>query len=328
MRRASGFAVVVAALGSLAGGCTTALYKGPARPAAEVAVLSSRDAKIVEIDDLPLNGRDSVRYEVLPGDHAVAAALDRVIPGLLATTVQFSRPVTLCVRLAAGHLYRVESVVAGTAWEPRIVDVNDAAPMDRPCDPAAASRAVDSAAQLSGRRPGTGLSLFAGFGFGGDEIAGTTSSNGNNESLKAGQGVVLGVGGMVTPYWARDRFGFGGGVDAAIKYDTIADGNQSVTRFPIAASLHLLANVAGADHYLLAKGGVIRDFGVRYVDQGSSASLAGTWGPLGALGYYRRVSDEFAWDLMGFFALTRHVGPGVSQSADSFGVTVGLYLNR
>jgi hypothetical protein len=384
--------VLVGALASLAGGCTTALYKGPARPDSEVSLLTSRDARIIRVDQVALDGGNSSSYQVLPGDHEVAVALNRTIPGLLATTIQRSRPIIVCVELDPGHVYRIEPVVTGARWVPQVVDTNDRKVIDPYCDEEAsapkppapvavaappapsASRSASSAptpaapdevapvpaappgppvaaavdretprvapapasgetsAQLSGRRPGTGFSLFTGFGFGGDDFVKATSSTGNDESLSAGTGLILGVGGMLTPLWVGDAVGFGLGIDAGLKYDSIdaSNGSASITRYPIALSVHALANASGGHHYLMLKGGVIRDFGVSYNASGFAsvdASPTGTWGPLGEVGYYRPVSDSFAWDLMAFFALTKHVAPGGTLNADSFGLTVGLHYN-
>jgi hypothetical protein len=147
-----------------------------------------------------------------------------------------------------------------------------------------------SEAEASERRPGTGLSLFTGFGFGGTDFVKASSSNGDEQTLSAGQGFILGMGGMVTPLWLGEHAGFGAGLDVAWKYDNIdaSNGSASISRFPIALTAHFLTNGDGGNHYLMLKGGVIRDFGVNYSASGFGqvdTSVRGTWGPLGELGY-------------------------------------------
>jgi hypothetical protein len=435
MRMNLSLGLALALLSSGLGACTTVLYKGPARPASEISVLTSKDVRIVKVDTVRVNDTASgnnARFEVLPGDHEVAVALNRFTPGFLVNHVQTSRPLIVCVELEAGHVYRVEPVLNGARWVPRVIDVNDRAAIDPFCDEeeAAPSRAaapaapavaptpavaapgavatgasasaaaappatsapevgaaaapapdagaaslpvaaappdpaappgalapapapvpavVDreqprraarsgelssdaSAAVPSGRRPGTGFSLFTGFALGGDDFVKATSTNGNDQSLSAGQGFVLGIGAMATPFWPADTIGFGVGIDGSLKYDGIdaSNGSASITRFPVALSAHLLTNGSGGDHYFMLKGGIERDFGVSYSASGFdslNASVPGTWGPLGAVGYYKRSNDSFAWDLMGFFALTKHVAPGGNINADSFGLTVGVHWN-
>jgi hypothetical protein len=202
--------------------------------------------------------------------------------------------------------------------------------------PHAAPRATpagdSSAAQPSDRRPGTGFSLFTGFAFGGSDFVKASSSNGNDQTLSAGQGLVLGVGAMMTPLWPGETVGLGLGIDAGLKYDSIdaSNGSASITRYPIAFSAHMLTKLNGGDNYIMLKGGVDRDFGVSYSASGFASGTAnpiGTWGPLGAFGYYRRSNDSFAWDIMAFFALTKHEANGASLNANSFGLTFGAHLN-
>ena len=195
-----------------------------------------------------------------------------------------------------------------------------------------ASAAAPGDAELSGRRTGSGLSLFCGIAFGGDDFV--TASNGRVEkSLTAGGGVILGVNGMVTLLWlGRDSVGFGVGADVGIKYDDVeaSNGSASITRFPIALTAHLLTNGSGGDHYFLLRGGVARDFGVHYRVSGIAsidADVDGTWGPTGALGWYKRSTDTFAWHVLGFFSLTSHVVGTEKISANAFGLTLGLHYN-
>ena len=420
MRSRLGLGGIVVVAGCLGMACTTVLYKGPARPASQIAVLLSKDTMIVKVDNVMVIDHASgnaARFEVLPGEHEVGISLNRTIPGFLTSTLQQSGYVIVCVELEAGHTYRARPVIHGRRWSPQVVDETTHEELDPSCDddvatptasapsatpaappiaaaplasgdvatpgPAAppdgglttvsgaapsatavdggvvppmaaaapvapsvdreeprrqpasrASRQDDgsSAAQLSNRRPGSGFSFFFGFGFGGEDFVKASSSNGSDETLSAGTGFLFGLGGMVTPLWASETVGFGAGVDAAIKYDSIdaANGSASITRFPVAFTAHLLTNGSGGDHFFLLKGGLIRDFGVHYSASGFAsldADVEGTWGPTGALGYYKRSNDAFAWDVMGFFALTNHMIGATKINANSFGLTMGFHLN-
>jgi hypothetical protein len=401
---------------SLASACTTVLYKGPTRPASEIAVLVSKDTMIDTVDSLMVRDNTSgttARFELLPGDHEVGISLMHTIPGFLTTKVQHSGYIVLCLALEGGHTYRAQAVMSEQRWAPIVIDETAdrsidgscekksklaAAPPPRPTPPpvnaeappassaadggattpvaaaapdappsaspgppggavdpgapaapsgprvvavdpdapppepvASATRAGSSDAELSGRRPGSGLSLFTGFAFGGADFVKATSSNGNDETLSAGTGLILGLGAMVTPLWPSDLIGFGVGVDGALKYDSInADnGSASITRFPLALTAHLLTGPDGNNFFML-KGGIARDFGVNYSASGFdtiAANVKGEWGPTGAIGYYRRSNDSFAWDVLGVFTLTNHVVGAEKVNANSFGLTFGVHLN-
>lgn len=189
---------------------------------------------------------------------------------------------------------------------------------------------LPSDAVLANRRPGNGLSVTTGIAFGGEDFVQATDSNGGSDSLSSGSGVILGIGAMVTPLWAGDVAGFGLGADASIKYDHLSasNGSASITRYPISLTAHVLLNVADGLHYIILKGGAVRDFGVNYSASGFAdldANVSGTWGPTGAVGYYKKSNDVFGWDILGFFALTNHVIGPDSVNANSFGISWGIH---
>jgi hypothetical protein len=245
-----------------------------------------------------------------------------------------------CVELEPGHTYRTQAMIGADQWLPEVVDESIGKTIDPYCDPphhppprTPGQDEEPIAAEESGRRPGTGLSAFFGFGFGGSDFLHATDSNGGDESLSAGKGFVLGLGAMVTPLWPSETVGLGLGVDGAFKYDGIdaANGSASITRYPVALTLHLLATGSGGQHYFLLKGGLVRDFGLDYRAPGlaiGTADMRGTLGPTGSVGYYRRWSDHFGTDIHAFFAITDHVVGAARFSANTFGVAVGFHLNR
>jgi len=187
-----------------------------------------------------------------------------------------------------------------------------------------------SDAELAMRKPGSGLSMFFGGAFGGADFVKASNSDGDESTLSSGSGVIAGIGATLTPLWAADTVGFGLGVDGAIKYDHLgaSNGSASITRFPVALTAHILTDVSDGLHFLIFKGGVTRDFGVNYSASGFAsidADVSGTWGPIGAVGYYKRTNDVFGWDLLAFFTVTKHVIGAERISANSIGVTWGLH---
>jgi hypothetical protein len=191
---------------------------------------------------------------------------------------------------------------------------------------------LPSDAVLANRPPGSGLSLFFGAGAGGTDFVKASSSNGDSETLSSGSGVILGVGLILTPLWIAETFGFGVGADAAIKYDQLSasNGDASIMRYPISLTAHVLANVSGGgNHFIVLRGGAIRDFRVHYSTSGFAtidANVTGTWGPTGALGYYKRSNDMYGWEWVVFFALTKHDIGTEQISANCFGMLWAMHF--
>jgi len=340
-------ASVVAALALEGGACTTMLYKGPARPDAEIAVLVSKDTMIDRVDDRIVrdDGTGSrARFEVLPGRHRVGISLNHVVPGFFWSTAQRSGYILVCVDLEAGHTYRTLASIDVDRWQPTVVDETAGRGVPIACDAppspvvvaptavAVGSAVATNQAEESDRRPGKGLGLLMGFAFGGSALATSESPSGNSGTISAGSGFLVGADAMATPLWAGRRVGFGGGVTLAVKYDELdaSNGSASITRFPLVLSLHLLVNGGGGNGYLLLKGGVEKDLGVTFTAAGDAAvnaGLRGRWGPAGALGYYRRVNDTFAWDVEAFFAAMTYSSGQATLGANTGGLTFGVHLD-
>jgi len=418
VRGSAGWPAAIAAIAIVAQGCTTLLYKGPTRPSSEVAVVTSTQTIVDEVDDVRVRDHasgSSARLELLPGPHRLGITVYRVTSGLFVTSAR-SDTIVACVELAAGHTYQTRPAVSGYRIGAQVVDLTNglyasrcqrsrpiapivrAAPPPSPPQPigsqpgslgagatmetsadaatapqvnalaasppatanatqetpAPAPRAaagdieeppssvrpvlgraqvrerLPSDAELARRPPGTGLSLMLGGAFGGEEFVKASNGNGDQQGLSSGGGVLIGIGGMLTPVWAADTVGFGLGVDGAVKYDHLSasNGSASITRFPLALTAHILLNVSDDLHYIIFKGGVARDFGVNYSASGFASldvNVSGTWGPTGALGYYKRSNDVFGWDILAFFALTNHVVGTEKINANSFGVSTALH---
>ena len=95
--------------------------------------------------------------------------------------------------------------------------------------------------------PGSGLTAGVGFCFGGESLYTVSFLNAPDRNLNAGRGVLVTVGGLWTPLWIDDQFGFGAGASAGWKYDSIeaSNGAVSLTRFPLTATAHSLSLAVG-----------------------------------------------------------------------------------
>jgi hypothetical protein len=73
--------------------------------------------------------------------------------------------------------------------------------------------------------PGTGIGLELGLAFGGDELVTAELSNGQTDTLHAGDGLLVAVVGDLTPFWVGDSFGLGLGVSVGWKYGDVGASN-------------------------------------------------------------------------------------------------------
>lgn len=345
-------------------GCATALYRGPERPRSQVAVLVSQDTVIQRVDSWRTgdSAAKEARYQVLPGDHKLEIRVEPTAGSPFARAQPARFVAVACVELEAGHTYRTEALLTGQRWGFRIVEVPSGRVLDPACDgegdaplngAAVATGVVDredpghplpgkpwysrpsepEVELADGRRPGSGISLFAGVGFGGDDYVKVSDGQGNERTLNSGDGELFGLGGMVTPLWTKDGFGVGLGVDVGVKYGSMdaTNGSASITRFPVTLTGHMLANIGGrGPHYFLLKGGIVHDFATHYSLAGIGTldvDVSSTWGPTVALGYYWDSAATVAWDVSLFAAFLDHVVGDKHIDAGSFGLSMALHLN-
>ena len=149
--------------------------------------------------------------------------------------------------------------------------------------------------------PGSGLTAGVGFFVGGESLYTVSFTNGPDRNLNAGRGVLVTVGGLWTPLWIDDQFGFGAGASAGWKYDAIeaSNGAISLTRFPLSATIHSLIRINKV-WFTLLSGGLTKELGGEVSGSGfaatagssftSSLGLLGEGGPLlqGRAGHARR----------------------------------------
>jgi hypothetical protein len=290
------------------------------------------------------------RFEIPPGPHAVAVTLDTGAKAA-ARANDGATVLTVCFGAVAGHSYLARPVIDQNRWRPEIIDEESGDPVESGCqerpEPSAAPASVAApdvnaasapvavnapppdppqdapvadlplpatSASLDANLPGSGVYLEVGFFFGGQPLYKVQFDNGADRSLYAGRGVGASLGGVWTPLWTRDRrVGFGVGGSASWKYDHIAasNGSASLTRFPVAASVHALVRLD--DRWFgLVRGGVGTEVGGHLSGSGFAAAidddLTATWGLVGEAGLYRlvdraalggglryaRLSDRFA----------------------------------
>jgi hypothetical protein len=111
-------AIVVA----LVSGCATVTYPGPRRPSNQVAIIEARDVVVDWIDGIDVRGKRQ-RFEVLPGDHQLVVRLNYVSDYYVIAVRHYSpKPIGLCVIAQPGHYYGLSANMAGSLWEPVVLD--------------------------------------------------------------------------------------------------------------------------------------------------------------------------------------------------------------
>ena len=191
-----------------------------------------------EIVDRATTYRITVRYAMpgtgaCPGERPSAPALAAGPPGVPAGTPQAGDG-----EGASGEA--VPGPVEGLGVSPRgQVHGQEAPPPPRPHRPPSSTSAQVPRREV---RPGTGVGLEAGLFAGGTELVRAERSNGDKEKLTAGGGVLLALALMVTPLWVESSVGFGLGLNAGWKGDSIEGSNGNITfwRLPLSATFHAL----------------------------------------------------------------------------------------
>jgi hypothetical protein len=187
------------------------------------------------------------------------------------------------------------------------------------------------------RHPGNGVTFELGAFFGGEDIITAQLSDGSTRTLSAGQGVALAIGGMWTPLWIGDddHVGFGVGVSAGWKYDSIDASNASVsfTRYPVDVSLHALLRLD--DSWLfLVKGGIQKELDIGISGGGDAnqlnSSLNGGLGGFGEVGFYYVFGAGGAHLATAFtlrYTAVHDSVAGTSVPASNFGLLLYLFYN-
>jgi hypothetical protein len=159
-------------------------------------------------------------------------------------------------------------------------------------------------------------------------------SDGSTETLSAGSGVFLSIGGIWTPLWIGDELGLGVGGYLGLKYDSIGGSNASLslTRFPIGFAAHALIRLSERWFFLI-RGGVQKEYGVSLSGSGGvsgSADLDGSLGGLGEGGFYyvTHLGEDHTAVVITFRYTSGHDSAnGASVDASSAGGIIALHYN-
>jgi hypothetical protein len=171
--------------------------------------------------------------------------------------------------------------------------------------------------------PGNGPLFRAGYALGGAPLLEVEFSNGDKQTINAGEGYLLSAGFMATPYWRGKVLGLGGGAEIGWKVKRISASNASVdlSRFPLILSAHLLARLDGR-WYVFGALGAAKDLNVTVA---ALEGLSGTSGPYVAAGIYH--STGLAWDARLHAAFMDYTYGRQRVDAKTFGLTMALHLD-
>lgn len=339
--------------------CTTVLYDGPKRSGNETATIAAgTDSKIESIDGRAIGGGSHDRYEVLQGKHAIELARHASEFQAYPSLAQDYRPFTACFVAMPGRGYRIRSDQDGDRWRRAIVDYStqrnvafacpkDQAPPpqaegagDGSASPSAPQADLTSAPQTrpSATRvppkdpnPGTGVHLGMGISFGGDDLVTAVYTNGDTNTLKAGSGLSLYVGGMVTPLWIGDAAGFGVVGNIGWKYDNVGGKNADISfsRFPWLLGLQTL--IRASEHgYISIAGGATKEPGARLAGSGDisgQADLQSQLGWMGELGSYVSSGSHSAWGIGLRYTKVHYSFGGETIDGSNLGLHFTLHVN-
>ncbi len=288
-------------------GCATSGH----RPSAAAAILGSSKTVVESIDERNVRAEGgnpaNAQFEIPPGRHAIEVSLESDSSVQHAATDPAT--ITVCFNAVAGRTYLTQPIIEGSRWRPEIVDEFTGSGVSTGCaeapDTSSAANGPDTiVSPSSGEKlalaslpvppragrdsnlPGSGLTAGVGFFFGGESLYKVTFSNAPDRNLNAGRGVLVTAGGLWTPLWIDDQFGFGAGASIGWKYDSISasNGEVTLTRFPVSATVHSLIRL-GKLWYTLLSGGLIKEVGGQVSGSGfAAAANASFTSSLGLLG--------------------------------------------
>jgi hypothetical protein len=168
------------------------------------------------------------------------------------------------------------------------------------------------------------LNFALGIGFGGERIAAIELTDGSQQTLEAGRGILLTLGGKVTPLWLGNLLGLGIGLDFGWKTGavTASDASMSLTRIPLVATAHAVLRLSPHWH-LLAATGVDYDMNVAFRGTGRlsglSADASNAFGPL-VEGGFLYIQDHVGFDMRLRYTSMTYEFPGGNVDASHFDI--------
>jgi hypothetical protein len=317
---------------------TTALYQGPPKSPNEVAVISNgRGANIRAIDGTIVNAGDLGHYELLPGTHRLEFEGHQATSNAFVTTHYETGMIGRCLVMAPGHRYTVDATLIRDRLLIEFFDYNLGTPVSADgCGDLWGSKAKPNPiAAILPKLPRPEWVMFFGFGwdFGGDDVVNVSFSNGTDQTLSAGGGAVLPIGGTWTPLWLGDVLGLGAGGRIALKFDEVAANNGHIylTRFPLSLWLqsYLALNEAW---YLAIAGGAHKDLGPSLSGSGAgsrvNASFNSPWGWFGELGVIWFQTWHFGMGGSIRYTSMRYTYGRTGLDASNLGLMFTFYMNR
>lgn len=163
---------------------------------------------------------------------------------------------------------------------------------------------------------------------GGEELATATNSNGDKETLGAGDGMLLAFTTRLTPLWLGDRLGLGVGGSAGLKYWSVGGtgAEASMFRWVLTGSAHAL--IAANDTWLIFfSGGVEKDTGIDFAINGTSYGIPfeSRTGFVGDFGAQHALDDYWSWAFSLRVTVLDYDVQGASIGANSVGVTISIH---
>jgi hypothetical protein len=149
---------------------------------------------------------------------------------------------------------------------------------------------------------GSGFGLGVGYAAGGDTLATVMFQNGSSAELKAGEGVIISLLGVATPFWPWETVGFGFGAELALKYRSVggSGGSISFTRVPAIAFVQMVAPVGPRGAFLLRAGpewDLVAHVGGDGIARDLSADLSSRVGFVGDVGLWYQPTNRGALTL-------------------------------
>ena len=298
-------------------GCATS----SPRPGATSAILGLRGTVLESIDERYIRDDSAdaskAQFEIPAGRRTIEVSLESDSTALRVPADR-RQTITVCFDAVAGRTYLSQPIFEADRWRAEIVDASTGVAVSSGCaevhETATATPAPATASSPSleekvrpsslpvpsrpldrdSKLPGSGLTAGVGFFFGGEALYTVSFTNGPDRDLNAGRGVLVTVGGLWTPLWIDDQFGFGGGASAGWKHDAIeaANGSVSLTRFPLTATVHSLIRI-NKDWFTLLSGGLTKEVGGEVSGSGFAASdsdsFTNSLGLLGEVALYHVV---------------------------------------
>jgi hypothetical protein len=181
-------------------------------------------------------------------------------------------------------------------------------------------------------RPGTGLRLGLEGAFGGDNLLTVGFSNGGSDSLSAGEGLQVSMGGTVTPLWIGDVLGLGAGVSIGWKGDwvTAQNGDITLSRYPLVFWLQALVPISER-WYIVVSGGGHKEFDTHLsgsgVASGIDARFDSPLGWMGEIGFYYASTVNWGTGFGVRYTALHYLYDGKTIGASSVGVGFTLQFN-